>query len=153
MQRPSFDNYFRNIVEVVASRSTCKRHHFGAVIVKDRRILCTGYNGSPVGFKNCDEHGCMRNDLGIVSGTRQEMCMAVHAETNAIAQAALHGISIKGATLYVNGQPCSMCLRLMINAGISRLVYWNPYPDEFSVELMKMSNLEIVVLDDDIEPV
>jgi dCMP deaminase len=141
--RPDWDEYFIELAHVVAKRSTCVRRHVGALIVKEHRILTTGYNGAPSGLTHCLDSGCMRNELGIESGTRLEICRALHAEMNAIIQAAQHGVSTRGATLYCTTQACSVCTRMMINAGIIRFVYVGDYPDTFSVELMKEANIEI----------
>ncbi|HET6456952.1 MAG TPA: cytidine/deoxycytidylate deaminase family protein [Armatimonadota bacterium] len=142
--RPNWDEYFLEIAQVVAKRSTCVRRQIGAVIVKDRRILTTGYNGAPSGLAHCLETGCLRDQLGIASGQRAEMCRALHSEMNAIIQAAQHGVSTKGATLYCTHQPCSVCARMLINAGIVRLVYVGDYPDEFAMSLLQESGMEVV---------
>lgn len=142
--RPDWDEYFLEIAQVVAKRSTCVRRQIGAVIVKDRRILTTGYNGAPSGLAHCLEVGCLRDELGIPSGTRHEMCRALHSEMNAIIQAAQHGVSTKGATLYSTQQPCSVCARMLINAGIVRIVYTGDYPDEFAMSLLQEAGIEMV---------
>ena len=147
--RPGWDEYFLEIAHVVAKRSTCERRQIGAVIVRDRRILTTGYNGAPSGLGHCLEVGCLRDQLGIASGTRTEMCRALHSEMNAIIQAAQHGVSTKGATLYCTHQPCSVCARMLINAGITRIVYTGPYPDEFSMQLLREAGIEIAIVDGD----
>lgn len=144
--RPNWDEYFLEIAWVVAKRSTCLRRQIGAVIVKDRRILTTGYNGAPSGLAHCLDLGCLRDQLGIPSGTRAEMCRALHSEMNAIIQAAQHGVSTKGATLYCTHQPCSVCARMLINAGIVRLVYTGDCPDEFAMSLLQESEMEVVRL-------
>lgn len=127
--RPSWDEYFMSMARLVATRSTCLRRQVGAVIVKDKQICATGYNGAPRGWKHCEEVGCLREKLGVPSGERHEICRAVHAEQNAIAQAARHGISINGATLYCTLSPCMTCLKLMENAGIIELVFTGEYPN------------------------
>ncbi|MDR0880497.1 MAG: cytidine/deoxycytidylate deaminase family protein [Clostridioides sp.] len=142
--RPSWDEYFMEIAEVVKKRSTCTRRQIGAVIVKDKQILTTGYNGAPRGLKHCDEVGCLRDKLNIPSGQRHELCRSMHAEQNAIVQAAYHGISIKDSVLYVTAQPCALCAKMCINAGIKRIVYSGEYPDQFSLELLGESNIELV---------
>ena len=114
--RPTWDEYFMEIVELVKTRSTCLRRQVGALIVKDKRILCTGYNGAPVGCKHCSEVGCLRDQLGIPSGQRHELCRGIHAEQNALVQAAYSGTSVKGGTLYVTNQPCVLCAKMAINA-------------------------------------
>ena len=141
-----WDKRFMELAENVASWSSCVRagRHVGAVIVKNKRILTTGYNGAPSGIKSCKERGfCLRDKLGIVSGTRAEMCYAIHAEQNAVIQAAKMGVSVEGATIYVTHQPCSVCTRILINAGISRIVYKQEYPDKFSLGLLEESGIEL----------
>ena len=136
--RKSWDEYFMEIAEIVKTRSTCLRRQVGAVIVKDNRIITTGYNGAPSGLKHCTEiGGCERARLNIPSGQRHELCRALHAEQNAIIQAAKYGINLNGATLYCTHQPCVICAKMIINAGISRVVYEEGYPDEFSLQLFK----------------
>jgi len=126
------------IAEIVKTRSTCLRRQVGAVIVKDNRILTTGYNGSPAGTYHCTDRGiCKRIELNIPSGERHELCRALHAEQNALIQAAKNGVSTEGATIYVNVQPCVICAKLIINAGIKRIVYKGDYPDELSAEMLK----------------
>ncbi|RKZ23224.1 cytidine deaminase [bacterium] len=144
MDRPSWDEYFMEITELVAKRSTCLRRKVGAVVVKDKRILTTGYNGPPTGLKHCDElGGCLRDKLGIPSGERMELSRAVHAEQNAIIQAAKYGISIDGATIYVTNHPCFICAKMLINAGIKRIVYKEGYPDEFAKEILKEAGIKV----------
>ncbi|MGI6776789.1 MAG: deoxycytidylate deaminase [Acetivibrionales bacterium] len=142
--RPSWDEYFMQIVELVKTRSTCKRRQVGALIVKDKRILSTGYNGAPSGCKHCLDIGCMREEMGIPSGQRHELCRAIHAEQNAIVQAAYSGTSINGGTLYVTHQPCVLCAKMAINAGIKRIVFKGSYPDELSMNLLEESGIEVV---------
>jgi len=142
--RPSWDDYFMSITELVKTRSTCLRRQVGAIIVKDKRILATGYNGAPVDCKHCEEVGCLREKLGIPSGQRHEICRATHAEQNAIAQAAYSGTSIKNSTLYVTTQPCVLCAKLAINAGISKIVFKGDYPDELSMELLKEAGVRVL---------
>lgn len=141
--RPSWDQYFMDIVEMIKGRSTCLRRKVGAVIVKDRRILTSGYNGAPSGCKHCEEVGCLREELGIPSGQRHELCRASHAEQNAIVQAAMHGVSIEGGTIYVTAQPCVICSKLIINAGIKRVVFKGDYPDELSMQLLKEAQINV----------
>ncbi|NMA84505.1 MAG: cytidine deaminase [Epulopiscium sp.] len=145
--RPSWDEYFMEIVDVVKKRSTCLRRQVGALIVKDNSILTTGYNGSPRGCAHCEDIGCMREQLNIPSGERHELCRASHAEQNAIGQAARHGISIKDSTLYVTCQPCSLCSKVIINSGITRLVYRGDYPDSLSIQLLKEAGIELICFD------
>lgn len=146
--RPSWDEYFMGIVELVKTRSTCLRRQVGALIVKDKRILATGYNGAPVGCKHCGETGCMRQQLGIPSGQRHEICRATHAEQNAIAQAAYSGISVKDGVLYVTTQPCVLCAKLAINAGITKIIFKGDYPDELAMELLKEAGVRVVRYED-----
>ena len=143
--RASWDEYFMQIVEVVKTRSTCLRRQVGAVIVKDNRIITTGYNGAPSGLKHCTElGGCERQKMGIPSGERHELCRALHAEQNAIIQAAKLGNTTEGATLYVNVQPCVICAKMLINAGIVRVVYKGDYPDEMAKSMLEEANIELV---------
>ncbi len=132
------------IAHVVARRSTCIRRQIGAVIVRDKRILATGYNGAPSGLPHCVDTECMRNELGIASGTRHEVCRALHSEQNAIIQAAYHGISTKDSTLYCTHQPCSLCAKAIISAGVSRVVFEGDYPDTFALEMLEMAQIELV---------
>lgn len=143
--RPSWDEYFMDIVELIKTRSTCLRRQVGALIVKDKRILATGYNGSPTGCSHCLEIGCMREKLNIPSGQRHELCRAIHAEQNAIVQAANSGTSVKGGTLYVTHQPCVLCAKMAINAGIIRIIYKGEYPDELSMSMLKEAGVEVQI--------
>ena len=141
-----WDKRFMELTHTVSNWSSCYQENrkIGAVIVKDKRILTTGYNGAPAGIKSCVEKGeCLRKKLDIKSGTRHELCYAVHAEQNAIIQAAKLGVSINGATLYCTHQPCVICAKMIINAGIIRVVYENGYPDEFSLELFNEANIKV----------
>ena len=148
MDRPSNDEYFMQMARLVSTRSTCLRRKVGAVIVKDKRVLSTGYNGSPKGTRHCEELGCIRVKMNIPSGTRHELCRGVHAEQNAIIQAARLGIKIGGATLYCTHQPCVICAKMIINAGISRVVYKEGYPDEFSMQLFAEANVLVQKYED-----
>ena len=121
-RRPSWEAYFMNIAELVAQRSTCTRRAVGSIVVKDKRILSTGYNGAPSGIRHCLEVGCLRESLNIPSGERHELCRGIHAEQNAIIQAAYHGVSVKGAVVYCTNQPCSICARMIINNGIKKII-------------------------------
>ena len=134
--RPSWDTYFMDIASLVAKRSTCLRRAVGAVIVKNRRILSTGYNGAPAGIAHCVEAGCLRATMNIASGQRHELCRGIHAEQNAIIQAAYHGVSIQGGTLYCTTLPCSICTKMIINAGIGDIFYKEGYADELSAVLL-----------------
>jgi dCMP deaminase len=135
-----------DIAHLVKTRSTCLRRQVGAVIVKDKRILSTGYNGSPSSCKHCTDIGCLRQELGIPSGERHELCRAIHAEQNAIAQAAMHGISVLDSCIYVTHQPCSICAKVLINAGIKRIIYAGNYPDDLSRQLLEEAQIELIVL-------
>ncbi|MDK2991469.1 MAG: dCMP deaminase [Clostridiales bacterium] len=146
--RPSWDEYFMNMVEIVKTRSTCLRRQVGAIIVKDKRMLASGYNGAPTGVRHCDEVGCLREQMHIPSGQRQELCRAIHAEQNAIAQAAMMGISVKDATIYITTQPCAICAKMIINAGITRIVYKGDYPDQLAMDLLREAGVEVVRFED-----
>lgn len=130
--RPTWDEYFMSITEAVAQRSTCLRRKVGAVLVRDKRILTTGYNGAPTGFSHCLEAGCLRQKMGIKSGERQELCRGLHAEQNALVQAALHGVSVRGAVLYTTLEPCITCTKMLVNARVQEVVYQEEYPDELA---------------------
>lgn len=135
------------MAKLTARRSTCLRRHVGAVIVKDRHIVATGYNGAPRGLAHCEERGgCMREKLGIPSGQRHELCRALHAEQNAIIQAATLGQSVEGATIYITHQPCVICAKMIINAGIEKIIVEEGYPDQLSVEILEEAGLKIVML-------
>jgi dCMP deaminase len=142
IERPSSDDYFMEIASVVAKRSTCLRNQVGALFVRNKRILTTGYNGAPSGLEHCDTVGCARE--GVASGTHHELCRAVHAEQNAIIQAALHGISIEGATLYCTHQPCILCAKMMINARVTKVVYQLSYPDGTALDFLRQAGIEVV---------
>lgn len=145
--RPSWDQYFMKMAELAASRSTCLRRQVGAVIVKERHVIATGYNGAPKGLPHCGEiGGCLRQQLGVPSGERHELCRALHAEQNAIIQAATLAQSIEGATIYVTNQPCSICAKMIINAGIRRIVVRDGYPDKMAQEMLKEANLAVEIL-------
>jgi len=141
--RPSWDSYFVEITKVVATRSTCLRRKVGAIIVKDKHIITTGYNGAPSALPHCADTGCMRDKLQIPSGERHELCLGLHAEQNAIIQASVHGVSVVGGTLYVTSQPCILCSKMLINAGIKRIVFVGPYPDTLALSLLKTAGIEL----------
>ena len=145
MTRPDVDEYFLKIASVVAERSTCHRHHVGAVAVKDKHILATGYNGAAAGLKDCLELGCLRDEMKIPSGTRHEICRGIHAEQNAIIQASLHGVSLEGATVYVTHTPCILCAKMLVNARIKRFVTFGEYADNSFVELFNEAGIEFEV--------
>jgi len=143
MPRPSWDEYFMSIADQVAGRATCVRRSIGAVLVKDKRILATGYNGVPTGIAHCDEVGCLREQLGIPSGTQHELCRGIHAEQNAVIQAARHGIPIDGAVAYCTHQPCVLCAKILINSGITAIVYREPYPDQLSQDMLEEAGIPL----------
>ncbi len=136
-----------SIADLVAERSTCLRRHVGAVIVKDRHILSTGYNGPPRGLAHCDETGCIRNELNVPSGERHELCRGIHAEQNAIIQSANYGTGISGSTIYATHTPCSVCAKMIINAGIVRVVSADDYPDELAAEMLRDAGIGVSVLE------
>ena len=140
--RLSTDEYFLKIASVVAERSTCLRHHMGAIAVRDKHILTTGYNGAPAGAKDCLELGCLRDQNGIASGTRVEICRAIHAEQNVIIQAGLHGVSLAGATVYCTHTPCVLCAKMLVNAKIARFVTFGKYSDDSFIELFKEAGIK-----------
>jgi dCMP deaminase len=142
-KRIDIDEYFLKIASVVAERATCRRHHMGAVAVRDKHILATGYNGAPAGAKDCLELGCLRDELGILSGTRQEICRAIHAEQNVIIQAGLHGVSIGGSTVYCTHTPCVLCAKMLVNARIARFVSFGKYNDDTFIELFKEAGIKV----------
>ncbi|HOO91272.1 MAG TPA: cytidine/deoxycytidylate deaminase family protein [Syntrophales bacterium] len=137
IERPSWDQYFMDIVDLVSRRSTCLRRKVGAVLVRDKRMLATGYNGPPAGVPHCSEIGCLRDQMHIPSGERHELCRGLHAEQNAIIQAALHGVSTKGATIYCTNHPCIICSKMIINSGIVSVVYTEDYQDELAARMLK----------------
>lgn len=144
--RPGIDEYFLKIASVVAERSTCRRHHVGAVAVRDKHILSTGYNGAAAGLKDCLELGCLRDEMNIESGTRHEICRAIHAEQNAIIQAALHGVSLEGATIYVTHSPCILCAKMLVNARIERFVTFGSYADNAFIDLFREAGIKFDLL-------
>lgn len=146
MNRPNWDEYFMEMAEVAQKRSTCTRRSVGAVIVKNKRIMATGYNGVPMGIEHCESRGCLRDHLNIPSGQRHELCRGLHAEQNAIIQAAHLGQSIAGGTLYCTNQPCVICAKMIINAGLERIVIKDGYPDELAVEMLSEAGLKIEIL-------
>ena len=141
--RPSWDEYFMKITKDVSQRSTCLKRKVGAIIVKDFRVLSTGYNGAPKNIKHCSVAGCLRKKLRVPSGQRHELCRGLHAEQNAIIQAAWHGVKIEGSTMYATYQPCIICVKMMINAGIKRLVYEGKYPDKLALQMLKESEIKV----------
>lgn len=145
--RPPWDKYFMDIATLVASRSTCLRRNVGACVVKDRRILTTGYNGAPTGIAHCEDVGCLREKLKVPSGERHELCRGLHAEQNAIIQAAKTGISLEGAIMYVTNHPCFICAKMIINSGIKKVVYKEGYSDKEAEDFLKKSGIEVVKLE------
>jgi dCMP deaminase len=142
--RPSWDEYFLQLATQAASRSTCLRRQVGAVLVRDKRILATGYNGAPRGVSHCLDIGCLREQMGIPSGERQELCRAIHAEQNAVIQAAIHGVAIEDATLYTTLHPCVLCAKILINCGVREIHYVEGYPDELSRELLAEAGVVLI---------
>ena len=142
-ERPDWDPYFMEIAGIVAKRSTCLRRHVGALIVRDKRILSTGYNGAPSGLAHCADLGCVREERKVASGERHELCRGLHAEQNAIIQAAFHGVSIRDAVLYSTHLPCSICVKMIINAGIREVRYLEGYPDDLAANLISESGIII----------
>src|SRR5512139_3500140 len=143
--RPDIDEYFLKIASVVAERATCQRHHVGAVAVRDKHILATGYNGAPSGLHDCLELGCLRDELKIASGTRHEICRGIHAEQNVIIQASLHGVSIQGSTIYCTHTPCVLCAKMLVNGRIVRFVSFRKYNDDEFVHLFRESGIKIEI--------
>jgi dCMP deaminase len=143
LTRPDSDDYFLKIASVVAERSTCRRHHVGAVAVRNKHILATGYNGAPSGLKDCLELGCLRDELNIASGTRQEICRGIHAEQNVIIQASLHGVSLVGSTIYATHTPCNPCAKMLVNAKIDRYVSFGRYNDNAFIDLFQEAGIEL----------
>jgi len=143
LTRPEIDDYFLKIASVVAERATCRRHHVGAVAVRDKHILATGYNGAPSGLKDCLELGCLRDELNIPSGTRHEICRGIHAEQNVIIQATLHGVSLEGSTIYATHTPCNLCAKMLVNAKIKRLVSFGAYDDNAFIDLFAEADIEV----------
>jgi dCMP deaminase len=141
--RPDIDQYFLKIASVVAERSTCRRHHVGAVAVKNKHILATGYNGAAAGLKDCLELGCLRDELNIPSGERHEICRGIHAEQNVIVQASLHGVSLEGSTIYCTHTPCILCAKMLVNAKIARFVSFGKYNDDSFTELFQEAGIDV----------
>ncbi|HQA50859.1 MAG: deoxycytidylate deaminase [Syntrophomonadaceae bacterium] len=145
--RPSWNDYFLEVADLVATRSTCLRRQVGAVLVRDKRIISTGYNGAPRKLKHCSEVGCIRSENDIPSGQRYELCRGVHAEQNAIINAAYYGISTQDTVMYCTHQPCIICARIMINAGVVKVVHRGDFQDDVALELMKEAGIELVVVE------
>jgi len=151
--RPSWDSYFMQIVDIVKERSTCLRRKVGALIVKDKRILATGYNGAPTDLPHCDMVGCMREKLNVPSGQRHELCRGLHAEQNAIIQAAKMGVNIDGSVIYTTTYPCIICAKMIINAGIKKVIYKGSYHDEMSEKIVEEAGIDVIQFEDDNEGV
>ncbi len=144
LNRPSWHEYFMGITELVASRATCLRRKVGAILVKDKRILCSGYNGAPAGVPHCRETGCLREKLNVPSGEKHELCRGVHAEQNVIIQAAYYGIPVKDATLYCTNQPCSICAKMIVNAGIVKVIFKDGYDDTMTSEMFELAGVAFI---------
>ena len=147
IKRPSWDTYFMGIADLVSDRATCVKRKVGAVIVNEKQVISTGYNGTPKNLKHCSEVGCLRQQLNVPSGTRHELCRGLHAEQNAIIQAASSGANTTGATLYCTFLPCVICTKMIINAGIKRVVFKGYYPDDLAVQMFSETNIELVLYD------
>ncbi len=143
IKRPSWDEYFMKAAFLICERSTCLRRRVGAILVKDKQILATGYNGAPRDITHCDTTGCLRQKLNIPSGQRHEICRGLHAEQNVILQAASHGVSTTGSVLYVTNVPCSICAKMIINAGIKEVVVLDEYPDKMASEFLKEAKIKL----------
>ncbi|MCM8825738.1 MAG: cytidine/deoxycytidylate deaminase family protein [Candidatus Omnitrophica bacterium] len=149
ISRPEWDDYFLRIAVLVSERSTCLRRNVGALLVKEKRILATGYNGAPSGIRHCDETGCLREQLKIPPGERHELCRGLHAEQNAIIQAAYHGVSIRESVLYITCHPCSVCAKMIINSGIKKVVVLEGYPDELASIMLKEAGVSVKFKNDE----
>ncbi|MFH1593470.1 MAG: cytidine/deoxycytidylate deaminase family protein [Candidatus Omnitrophota bacterium] len=147
ISRPSWDEYFLSIASLVSQRSTCLRRKVGSVLVKDKRILATGYNGAPSNIEHCDKRGCVRDKLKIPSGQRHELCRGLHAEQNALLQAALYGVSLEGAKIYATTQPCIICAKMLINAGIKEIIISGHYPDKMAREFLKEAGVKVRIFE------
>ncbi|HSW35227.1 MAG TPA: cytidine/deoxycytidylate deaminase family protein [Candidatus Limnocylindrales bacterium] len=143
IDRPEWGNYFLQIASVVASRSSCMRRQVGALLVLNKRILTTGYNGTPSGLRHCQEAGCLREQLKVPSGERHELCRGLHAEQNAIIQAAIHGVAIQGADLYCTHYPCAVCAKMLVNAGVRNLILFENYPDQLAKEIFAEAGIVV----------
>lgn len=146
-ERPGWDEYFMKIASVVSERSTCLRRQVGAVLVRERQILSTGYNGAPKNMKHCCETGCIRKKMKVPSGEKHELCRGLHAEMNALTQAAANGMNVAGSTIYTTASPCSLCAKMLINAGIVQVVTRDRYPDSLSEDLFREAGITILFLD------
>lgn len=145
--RPRWEEYFMEMAFTVSTRSTCRRRSVGAVLVKNRRILTTGYNGAPTGLQHCESTGCLREEMDIISGEQHELCRGIHAEQNAIIQAAIYGISIKGTSLFCTIYPCSICSKMLVNASIVKIYYAGKYTDNLSEAILRESKTQLIYLE------
>jgi dCMP deaminase len=143
IKRPSWDEYFIKAAFLVSERSTCLRRHVGAVLIKEKQILATGYNGAPMGIEHCDKIGCLRAKLNVPSGQRHEICRGLHAEQNVLLQAAKHGVSVRGSSIYITNAPCSICAKMIINAGITEVIIADSYPDEMAEKFLKEAKVKL----------
>ena len=150
--RPSWHQYFMGIARLVSTRATCTRRKVGAILVKDRRILCSGYNGAPTGIDHCDVAGCLREQLNVPSGQKHELCRGVHAEQNVIVQAACHGIQVKDSALYCTHKPCSICAKMLINAGIKEIYFAEGYDDPMSETMLAQAGISLTQIKDEVKP-
>ncbi len=142
--RPEWDKYFMDLLDMVKTRSTCMRRQVAAIIVRDKQIISTGYNGAPKGIFHCEQVGCLREREGIPSGEKHELCRGIHAEQNAIIQASMHGVSIENCEIYITHSPCALCSKMLINAGITKITYKGEYPDKLALDLLDEAGVEIV---------
>ena len=149
MTRPSWERYFMSIASQVATRSTCLRRQVGCIIVLEKRIVSTGYNGAPSGLPHCEEVGCVRETRGVASGERHELCRGLHAEQNAIIQAAMHGTAVRGGSVFCTHKPCILCTKMLINAGVRRVYYEQGYEDEMADEMAREADLLLVCMGDE----
>jgi dCMP deaminase len=149
VSRPSWKEYFMGIASLVAKRSTCRRRQVGAIVVRDKRILATGYNGAPAGLPHCLDTGCLREEMKVPSGERHELCRGLHAEQNVIIQAAYHGVSIKEGTLYCTNLPCSICAKMLINAGVRKIIYQDGYADPMTEDMLNGAGVKLTQSDED----
>lgn len=143
LQRPDWDQYFMSLASLVSGRSTCLRRKVGAVLVKDKQILATGYNGAPMNIDHCAETGCLRQELKVPSGQRHEICRGLHAEQNVLLQAARHGVSVKDSVLYITNTPCSICAKMIINAGMKEVIFAQAYPDSIANKFLKQAGIKL----------
>ena len=144
MERPDWNEYFMEMAELAAKRATCLRRKVGAVLVKNKKVLATGYNGAPMNIEHCESTGCLREKMEVPSGERHEICRGVHAEQNLVAQAAIHGVKTEDSIVYCTHQPCIICTKILINAGVKKIYFKNSYSDEFAEKLLNQSNVKFI---------